>query len=466
MPADDVVSWFGRNALPLFAVHYPQLFEPHDSTRSFVLTLNDIIHPEVRKLYPGADVPEFDFAFREELLVMGYRSPRKMCSFAEGLLLGAADHFGERADDRATCLHEARRRPVRARDHGFIPVAADPVSGARLEALEKRLKRERLARREVEAIAERSTRALYDKQQELVLLEAVVSTSNESATVEDALRGAADAVCVHTGWPVGHVYLVDPASGYLASTTSWHVELPDQFAEFRRLTEQMSFPPGVGLPGRVFATGEAAWITDVARDPSFTRKDLGVRGAFAFPIHADGGVIAVLEFFTGAAIAPDPALLDVMAQIGRQLGRVVERIQAQEQLAHQATHDALTGLANRLLFRDRLELVLARAARRRLVRRAAVPRPRPVQGRERHARPQRRRPAPARRLGPAARGPARERHGRPLRRRGVHAGALRRRRVRRALRGPRLGGRRGAGGGAHPAGAAQPVRPRALRARR
>ena len=96
MPADDVVSWLGRNALPLFALHYPQLFEPHDSTRSFVLTLNDIIHPEVRKLYPGADVPEFDFAFREEVLVMGYRSPRKMCSFAEGLLLGAADHFGER----------------------------------------------------------------------------------------------------------------------------------------------------------------------------------------------------------------------------------------------------------------------------------------------------------------------------------------------------------------------------------
>ena len=27
---------------------------------------------------------------------MGYRSPRKMCSFAEGLLLGAADHFAER----------------------------------------------------------------------------------------------------------------------------------------------------------------------------------------------------------------------------------------------------------------------------------------------------------------------------------------------------------------------------------
>jgi hypothetical protein len=115
MPADDVVVWFGRNALPLFAAHYPLLFEPHDSTRSFVLTLNDIIHPEVRKLYPGADVPEFDFEIRDEAIVMGYRSPRKLCSFAEGLLLGAADHFHEqlsieqplcmkRGDDR--CLIE------------------------------------------------------------------------------------------------------------------------------------------------------------------------------------------------------------------------------------------------------------------------------------------------------------------------------------------------------------------------
>jgi hypothetical protein len=96
MPADDVVSWLGRNALPLFAERYPQLFAPHESARSFVLTLNDIIHPEVRKLYPGADVPEFDFDSRGALLVMVYRSPRKLCSFAEGLLLGAADHYRER----------------------------------------------------------------------------------------------------------------------------------------------------------------------------------------------------------------------------------------------------------------------------------------------------------------------------------------------------------------------------------
>lgn len=97
-PPDDIVRWFGRNALPEFAASYPDLFTPHSSAQTFVLTLNDIIHPQVRKLYPGADVPEFDFESAEASpLRMGYHSQRELCSFAEGLLEGAASHYGEAA---------------------------------------------------------------------------------------------------------------------------------------------------------------------------------------------------------------------------------------------------------------------------------------------------------------------------------------------------------------------------------
>lgn len=119
LTSDEVVRWFGRSALPLFATRYPQLFEPHDSTRSFVLTLNDIIHPEVRKLYPGADVPVFDFEERNGVLIMGYRSPRKMCAFAEGLLHGAADHYGEQLTiDQPRCMNRGDDRCVL--EIGFI----------------------------------------------------------------------------------------------------------------------------------------------------------------------------------------------------------------------------------------------------------------------------------------------------------------------------------------------------------
>src|ERR1051325_8340200 len=88
---DEIVRWVGCKAAPLLAAKYPRFFDAHKSTRPFVLTLNQIIHPEVRKLYPGADVPEFDFdTSSEEFLLMGYQSARRMCAFAEGLVTGAA----------------------------------------------------------------------------------------------------------------------------------------------------------------------------------------------------------------------------------------------------------------------------------------------------------------------------------------------------------------------------------------
>jgi hypothetical protein len=106
-PPQDVVRWFGREALPLLAQKYAAFFTPHQGTRSFLLTLNRIIHPEVRKLYPGADTPEFVFdASSPDVLVMEYQSARRLCAFAEGLIQGAAKHFGEDVTiHHARCMH-------------------------------------------------------------------------------------------------------------------------------------------------------------------------------------------------------------------------------------------------------------------------------------------------------------------------------------------------------------------------
>lgn len=114
LPPQDVIRWFGRNALPLLATGNEHFFTPHDSARDLVLTLNDIIHPEVRKLYPGADVPVFDFdTSSDEVLVMGYTSPRKLCAFAEGLIEGAADHYGQTvAIEQPKCMHRGDAKCV------------------------------------------------------------------------------------------------------------------------------------------------------------------------------------------------------------------------------------------------------------------------------------------------------------------------------------------------------------------
>lgn len=66
LPPGDVLRWAARGALPLTAQAYPLVFSPHTATRPFLLTLNEIIHPEVLKLYPGAYTPSFSYGEDEE----------------------------------------------------------------------------------------------------------------------------------------------------------------------------------------------------------------------------------------------------------------------------------------------------------------------------------------------------------------------------------------------------------------
>ena len=95
-PADEVLRGFGRVALPALVERYPEFVDAHDSAKSFLLTIDDTVHPDVAKLYPDARPPRFSF---EDpglgVLVMHYESARRLCSMAEGMIQGAAAHFGE-----------------------------------------------------------------------------------------------------------------------------------------------------------------------------------------------------------------------------------------------------------------------------------------------------------------------------------------------------------------------------------
>lgn len=102
----DVLRWFGRAAMPLLATRYGGFFEGHRSARDFVSSVNDIIHPEVRKLYAGAGCPQFVFADDPDgRLLIGYSLPRKLCHLAHGLVEGAADRFGETVElEHVACM--------------------------------------------------------------------------------------------------------------------------------------------------------------------------------------------------------------------------------------------------------------------------------------------------------------------------------------------------------------------------
>ncbi|HSA79832.1 MAG TPA: response regulator [Geminicoccaceae bacterium] len=183
----------------------------------------------------------------------------------------------------------------------------------------------------------RAEEALREKTEFLALNQVITAAANEAASFESAMQIALDQVCAQTGWPVGHAYmLADEQSGELVTSLVWHLGDAERFEAFRRVTEAARCAPGVGLPGRVSKSGRPAWITDVTKDRNFPRakvaSELGIKGAFAFPVLVGSDVVAVLEFFSDQAVEPYEALLDVTAQIGTQLGRVVERQRAEAQL--------------------------------------------------------------------------------------------------------------------------------------
>lgn len=111
---DEIIRSFGRHALTGLAQRYPQFFDAHDHTRPFLLTLNDVIHPEVRKLHPEAEPPVFDFDTSDpDRLAIGYTSSRRLCVFAEGMIAGAAAHFGDGVVVTQTqCMNDGADRCV------------------------------------------------------------------------------------------------------------------------------------------------------------------------------------------------------------------------------------------------------------------------------------------------------------------------------------------------------------------
>ena len=157
----------------------------------------------------------------------------------------------------------------------------------------------------------------------------------ESASLPEATPKILQAICESLGWEHGGYWEVDAGAKTLRCVEMWHPPSV-RFPEFEAVSRTIRFPPGVGLPGRVWASGKPAWILDVVKDTNFPRAPIaakeGLHGAFGFPVVLEGRVLGVLEFFSREIREPDDALLEMLAVVGSQIGQYTDRKRAQEEL--------------------------------------------------------------------------------------------------------------------------------------
>jgi hypothetical protein len=102
---DVILREFGQHLFRRFVVLFPRFFVDVKSSFDFLEHIESYIHVEVKKLYPDAELPRFVHRrLADGSLELIYSSLRHLPDFAEGLMIGCIDHFGERI--------ELRREPV------------------------------------------------------------------------------------------------------------------------------------------------------------------------------------------------------------------------------------------------------------------------------------------------------------------------------------------------------------------
>jgi hypothetical protein len=105
IPQQELLKLYGKHLFGVFTKHYPGFFKERSSTFKFLKNVETYIHIEVKKLYPDAELPHFEFESpKEDHLTMIYTSKRHLGDLAEGLIIGCIDYHQEHIDIKRTDL--------------------------------------------------------------------------------------------------------------------------------------------------------------------------------------------------------------------------------------------------------------------------------------------------------------------------------------------------------------------------
>ncbi len=194
-------------------------------------------------------------------------------------------------------------------------------------------------------------------------LQSVVTMSGDLAETLDP-RLVGDRIAVHIARAVGAddcaLSYWDRPSGRVVTLGYHPPERRGALNESYRLDD---FP----ATGRVLNEQRPALIDieDPGADPAEVAylTSIGHRAMAMVPLVAAGRTIGLVEITSARRASFDPRAVELATMLAGEAAMALENARLYDEIRHQALHDGLTGLANRVLFRDRVEHAVERCRR-------------------------------------------------------------------------------------------------------
>ena len=148
-----------------------------------------------------------------------------------------------------------------------------------------------------------------------------------------------------------------------------HAAAPKLAAPFLEIMDRCALRLAAGLRAVAVDTNKPIVVSTLETDPLWADVSeaaiaLGLRTCWSAPVTSSAGDTLGMMFLFGAEPrTPSRADNELLEMVCKLTAIAVEQRQLTEQLAHQAHHDLLTGLPNRMMFEDRLQLALSQAQR-------------------------------------------------------------------------------------------------------
>jgi PAS domain S-box-containing protein len=176
-----------------------------------------------------------------------------------------------------------------------------------------------------------------DRERDVTRLNAqyeVARIISDAHNFDEAITRVLAVIARALGRQVAQYWTMDENAGVLRCSAHWH-EDGFEAGSFKRVSSELSFEPGHGLPGEVWASGRPAWLGDAVAAGTFYRtaeaQAAGLNGGMAFAVFAGDDLIGVIELFSREVRERDPAIYSLTEALGRQLGEFIEGLRAQEE---------------------------------------------------------------------------------------------------------------------------------------